>query len=95
MIEHVPNKTKTDVNQDGRDRQGRVLALGQVPKLGQVPIINFCDHFMNITSIIMSVCSLRMQMLFDLLYLVVKVAPGLLCLQRDLIRLCSAFLYDL
>ena len=38
--------------------------------VSQVPIINFCEHFMSITSIIMSVCSLRMQLFFDLLYLV-------------------------
>jgi hypothetical protein len=50
---------------------------------------------MSITSIIMSVCSLRMHLFFDLLYLVVKLVPFLLCLQRGLIRLRSAFLYDL
>jgi hypothetical protein len=36
-----------------------------------------------------------MQPLFDLLYLVVKLVPFLLCLQRGLIRLRSAFLYHL
>ena len=47
--------------------------------VSQVPMINFCEHFMSITSIIMSECSLRMQLFFDLLYLVVKLVPFLLC----------------
>jgi len=34
----------------------------------------FYEHFMRITSIIMSVCSLRIQPLFDLLYSVLKLA---------------------
>ena len=59
----------------------------------QVPIINFCEHFMSITSIIMTTCSLRIQALFDLLYLVVKLVPSLICLQRGLLRLRSTFLY--
>ena len=50
---------------------------------------------MSITSIIMTVCSLRMQPLFDLLYLIVKLIPCLLCLQGGLIRLRNAFLYHL
>jgi len=56
----------------------------------QVPIINFSEHFMSITSIIMSACSLRMQPLFDLLYFVLKLVPCLLCLQRGLICFRSA-----
>ncbi len=50
---------------------------------------------MSITIIIMSVCSLRIQLFFDLLYLVVKLVPFLLCLQHGLIHLRNAFLYDL
>ncbi len=62
----------------------------------QVPIINFWEHFMNITiTMFMTVCALRMQSLFDLLYLVVKLVPFLLCLQSGLIRLISAFLNHL
>jgi hypothetical protein len=52
--------------------------------VSQVPIINFCEHFMSITSISMSVCSLGLQLFFDLLYLVVKLVPLLLCLQPGL-----------
>ena len=63
--------------------------------VSQVPIINFCEDFMSITSISITVCSLGLQLFFDLLYLGVKLVPLLLCLQRGLIRLCSAYLYDL
>jgi hypothetical protein len=59
--------------------------------VSQVPVFNFCQHFMSITSIIMTACSLRMQPLFDLLYLVVKLVSCLLCLQRGLIGDDSAF----
>ena len=63
--------------------------------VSQVPIINFCEHFMSTTSIIMTACSLRMQLFFDLLYLAVKLVPFLLCLQGGLIRFRSALLYHL
>jgi hypothetical protein len=63
--------------------------------VSQVPIINFCEHFMSIISIIMSAYSLRMQLFFDLLYLVVKLVPFLVCLQGGLIRFRSALLYHL
>jgi hypothetical protein len=46
--------------------------------VSQVPVFNFCEHFMSITSSIMSACSLRIQLFFDLFYLVVK-------------QLCSGF----
>jgi hypothetical protein len=59
------------------------------------PIINFCVDFMSITSISITECSLGLQLFFDLLYLGVKLVPLLLCLQRGLIRLRSACLYDL
>jgi hypothetical protein len=63
--------------------------------VSQVPIINFCENFMSITIIIISAFSLWLQLFFDLLYLVVKLVPLLLYLQRGLIRLRSACLYDL
>ena len=51
---------------------------------------------MSITiTIFMTACSLRLQPLFDLLYLVVKLVPLLLCLQGGLIRFRSALLYHL
>ncbi len=57
---------------------------------------NYHDHFLSITiTIFMTLCSLRMQSLFDLFYLVVKLVRFLLCLHRGLIHLCSAFLYHL
>ena len=59
-----------------------------VTVVSQVPVINFCEHFM---SIIMTACSLRMQPLFDLVYLVVKLVSCFLCLQRGLIDDDSAF----
>jgi hypothetical protein len=59
--------------------------------VSQVPVFNFCEHFMSITSIIVSACSLRMQLFFDVLYLVVKLVSCLLCLQRGLIGDDSAF----
>ncbi len=43
----------------------------------------FCEYFMNITSIIMSVSSLRIHPLFDQHYFVLKLVPCLLFLQRD------------
>jgi hypothetical protein len=63
--------------------------------VSEVPIINFCGDFMSITSMIITACSLGLQLFFDLLYLGVKLVPFLLCLQRGLIRLYSACLYDL
>jgi hypothetical protein len=33
--------------------------------VSQVPVLNFCEYFMSITSIIMSVCSLRIQLPFQ------------------------------
>ena len=54
----------------------------------QVPIINFCELFMNINSIIISVYSLRIQSLFNLIYLVVKFVPCLFCLQCGLLVQC-------
>jgi hypothetical protein len=63
--------------------------------VSQVPIVNFCGDFMSITSISITACSLGLQLFFDLLYLGVKLVPFLLCLQRGLIRLRSACLYDL
>jgi hypothetical protein len=50
---------------------------------------------MSITSISITTCSLGLQLFFDLLYLGVKLVPLLLYLQRGLIRLRSACLYDL
>ncbi len=63
--------------------------------VSQVPVFNFCEHFMSITSSIMSVCSLRIHLFFDLFYLVVKLVPFLLCIQSGLIRFHSALLYHL
>jgi hypothetical protein len=97
-----PNQTKTRVNQETTVLacvklllivarpdlhiptvlHARSLPLG----VSQVPIINFCEHFMSITSISMSTCSLGLQLFFDLLYLGVKLVPLLLCLQEGLIR---------
>jgi hypothetical protein len=50
---------------------------------------------MSITSISITACSLGLQLFFDLLYLGVKFVPLLVCLQRGLIRLRSACLFDL
>jgi hypothetical protein len=58
--------------------------------VSQVPIINFCELFISITSTIISVCSFWLHLFFDLLYLVVKFVPFLLYIQRGLIHLRSS-----
>jgi hypothetical protein len=99
-----PNQTKTRVKQETVLPCARLLLIVARPDLhiptvlharslpvvvSQVPIINFCEHFMSITSISMSACFLGLQLFFDLLYLDVKLVPLLLCLQPGLIRLRS------
>ena len=106
----LPNQTKTGVKQETVLAWARLLLIVARPNLhiatvlhacslpvvvSQVPIINFCVDFMSITSISITACSLGLQLFFDLLYLGVKLVPLLLCLQRGLIRLRSACLYDL
>jgi hypothetical protein len=92
-ILNPPNQTKTRVMQETVLACARLLLIVarsdlHIPTVlharylltvvSQVPVLNFCEHFMSITSIIISTCSLRMKLFFDLLYLVVKLVPFLL-----------------
>ncbi len=76
-----PNQTKTRVNQETVLAWARMLLIDSRPDL----------HI----AISITVCSLGLQLFFNLLYLGVKLVPFLLCLQGVLIRLRSVCLYDL
>jgi hypothetical protein len=88
-----PNQTKMRVQQETVLVWARILLIVVRPDLhiatvlhacslpavvSQVPIINFCEDFMSITSINITACSLGLQVFFDLLYLGVKFVPFLL-----------------
>ncbi len=76
--------------------QATVLHACSLPVVvSQVPFINFCEDFMSITSISITVCSIGLKLFFDLLYSGVKLVPLILFLHRGLIRLHSTYLYDL
>ena len=55
---------------------------------------DFCDIYLTDVTTARQGENL-LQLFFELLYLVVKLVPCLLCLQRGLIRLRNAYLYDL
>ena len=60
--------------------------------VSQVPIINFCELFMSITSIIMSACSLGLQLPFQFFHLFFSSILFLLRLQRNLVcGFCASF----
>jgi hypothetical protein len=53
--------------------------------VSQVPVFIFCEHFMSITSIIISACSLWLQLPFQFFHFFFSSIPFLLRLQGKLI----------